>query len=78
MCRQSFENYTSVVNIIRAELGQKVVLLHNDACAPPGPHGWPTIPAALDLIGCDVYNVTSGAGEAAEIIAYCPGPLRGG
>jgi hypothetical protein len=55
----SFENFTTVANILRQELGPKVKLLSNDACSPPGPESWPTIPAALDYISCDVYNVTS-------------------
>ena len=66
----SFENYSSVAAILRRELGAKVKLLSNDACSPPGPRSWPTIPAELDYISCDVYNVTSGTGEAEQIIAY--------
>ena len=66
----SFENFSAVATVLREQLGPKVKLLANDACTPPGPAGWPTIPPALDYISCDVYNVTSGAGEAAEIIKY--------
>ena len=66
----SFENFSSVATVLRQELGPKVKLLANDACSPPGPAGWATIPAALDYISCDVYNVTSGAGEADKIIEY--------
>ena len=66
----SFENFTSVANVLREELGPTVTLLANDACSPPGPAGWPTIPAALDFLSCDVYNVTDGRGEAEQIISY--------
>lgn len=66
----SFENFTSVANVLRQQLGPNVKLLANDACTPPGPASWPTIPSALDYISCDVYNVTSGRGEAEQIIDY--------
>ena len=66
----SLENITSVANLLRKELGTKVKLILNDACGMFGPAGWPTIPAALDYISCDVYNVTDGRGEAEQIIDY--------
>ena len=66
----TFENYTAVANVLRHELGSKVKIFSNDACSPPGPQSWPTIPKALDYISCDVYNVTSGRGEADKIIDY--------
>eukprot|EP01052_Picozoa_sp_SAG31_P045574 SAG31_NODE_8378_length_1463_cov_1.504399_1_plen_364_part_00 len=66
----SLQNVTTVANMLRQQLGPAVKLVLNDACGALGPASWPTIPAALDYIGCDVYNVTSGRGEAEQIIAY--------
>ena len=66
----SLQNITTVANVLRVQLGPAVKLVLNDACGVFGPAGWPAIPAALDYISCDVYNVTDGRGEAEQIIAY--------
>ena len=66
----SLQNVTSVASLLRKQLGPTVKLVLNDACGVFGPAGWPTIPAALDYISCDVYNVTDGRGEAEQIIGY--------
>ena len=50
----SLENVSSVARVLRQQLGPAVKLVMNAACGVFGPAGWPTIPASLDLLSCDV------------------------
>ena len=58
-----------MANVLRQELGPNVILFGNEACEGYI-HGWPKIPASLDYISCDIYNVTNGTAEAETIIQF--------